>query len=94
MDEKFLYDYVCCRKRKNICEITAVKNGRIAFEGYWNGYVKGDALNVMSVTKSIMALLTGIAIDKGFIKSVDQKVVDFFPGYRIKRGEKTICKAG
>jgi CubicO group peptidase (beta-lactamase class C family) len=34
--------------------------------------------------------LIGIALDKGYIKSTDQKVLEFFPGYTIKRGEKTI----
>jgi CubicO group peptidase (beta-lactamase class C family) len=34
--------------------------------------------------------LIGIAIDKGHIKSVDQKVLDFFPNYTVKTGEKTI----
>jgi CubicO group peptidase (beta-lactamase class C family) len=37
-----------------------------------------------------MAILTGIAVDKGCIKSVDDKVMDFFPDYQVKRGEKTI----
>ena len=89
MNRKILYDYVA-ENEKNICEITAIKNGKIVYEEYWNGYVKGDTLNVMSVTKSIMALLTGIAIDKGFVKGVEQKVMDFFPDYKVKRGEKTI----
>lgn len=44
----------------------------------------------MSVTKSIVSLMVGIAIDKGLIKNVDQYVLDFFPDYKIKRGEKTI----
>ena len=43
-----------------------------------------------SVTKGVMALLAGIAVDKGFIKSVDEKVIDFFPDYQVKKGEKTI----
>ncbi|MBR3251506.1 MAG: serine hydrolase, partial [Erysipelotrichaceae bacterium] len=32
----------------------------------------------------------GIAIDKGQIGSVEDKVLDYFPEYRVKRGEKTI----
>lgn len=75
---------------KNICEITAYKHGCVVYEDYWKGYKTGDALNVMSVTKSIMSLLIGIAIDKGFINDVDQKVLEFFPNYQVKRGEKTI----
>lgn len=74
----------------NICEITVIKDHTIVYEDYWHGFQKGDALNVMSVTKSVIALLTGIAIDKGYIENVDQKVLDFFPSYTIKRGEKTI----
>ena len=74
----------------NICQIYAVKNGSVVFNDCWRGYKTTDAVNVMSVTKSVMALLIGIAIDKGYIRSGDQKVIDFFPDYSVKRGEKTI----
>ena len=74
----------------NICEITVMKDNEVVFEDYWHGYKANDALNVMSVTKSVVALLTGIAIDKGYIKSVDEPVLSFFPDYAVKRGEKTI----
>lgn len=74
----------------NICEITVIKENNIIYEEYWNGFQKGDALNVMSVTKGVIALLTGIAIDHNYIKNVNQKILDFFPDYTIKRGEKTI----
>lgn len=74
----------------NICEITVMQDGEVQYEDYWHGFKSSDALNVMSVTKSIIALLTGIAMDKGYIQSVDQKVLDFFPEYTVKRGEKTI----
>ena len=48
-------------------------------------------MNVMSVTKSITSLLVGIAIDKGYIKSVDDKVMDYYKDvYTPKKGEKTI----
>ena len=74
----------------NICQICAVKNGTIVYEDCWHGYKTADAVNVMSVTKGVMSLLTGIAIDKRYIKSTEQKVIEFFPDYKIKRGEKTI----
>ena len=76
----------------NICQIYAIKNGVPVYDDCWHDYKTTDAVNVMSVTKSVMALLIGIAIDKGNIKSVDQKVIDFFPDYTVKRGEKTIYK--
>ena len=74
----------------NICELTVMRNGEVCYEDYWHGFKPQDALNVMSVTKSVIALLTGIAMDKGYIESVNQKVLDFFPDYTVKRGEKTI----
>ena len=75
---------------KNICQIYACKNGKAVYEDCWRGYKTEDAVHVMSVTKGVMALLIGIAIDKGIVKGVDQKVLDFFPDYQVKRGEKTI----
>ncbi len=74
----------------NICELIAIKDEKTAIEMYRHGYVPGDALNVMSVTKSIVSLLIGIAIDLGFVGSVQDKVLDYFPDYVTKRGEKTI----
>ena len=78
------------KEEPNICEITVMQDGEVRYEDYWHGYRSGDALNVMSVTKSVIGLLTGIAMDKGYIRSVDQKVLEFFPEYTVKRGEKTI----
>ena len=74
----------------NICQIHAIKGGKTVYEDCWRGFMPEDAMHVMSVTKGVMALLTGIAIGKGYIKSTDQKVIEFFPGYTVKRGEKTI----
>lgn len=74
----------------NICQIYVIKDGKTVYDDCWRGFTTGDAVNVMSVTKGVMSLLTGIALDKGCIKNVDQKVIDFFPDYQVKRGEKTI----
>ena len=74
----------------NICQICVLKDGKEVFSEEWNGYKKGDCTHIMSATKSIVSLLVGIAIDKGMIKSVDEKVMSFFPDYTPKRGEKTI----
>ena len=74
----------------NICQIYAIKDGVTVYDDFWHGFTTEDAMNVNSVTKGVVALLAGIALDKGCIKSVDQKVMDFFPDYSVKRGEKTI----
>lgn len=73
----------------NISQICAIKGGQIVYSDSWRGFTPEDALNVNSVTKGVMAVLAGIAADKGYI-SVEDKVMDYFPDYQGKRGEKTI----
>lgn len=75
----------------NICQIHVIRGGVTVYDDCWRGFTTDDAVNVNSVTKGVMALLFGIAMDKGFIISEDQKVLEFFPDYEPKRGEKTIC---
>ena len=75
---------------KNIAGITVLKDGKIEYENYFNGCNSESTIHVYSVTKSIISILIGIAIDKGYIKSIDQKVLDFFPDYIVKKREKSI----
>lgn len=74
----------------NIASIVVIKNGTTILEHYFNGYTQQDRIHIASVTKSVLSMLVGIAIDKGYIESVNQKVLDFFPHYIIKKREKTI----
>ena len=92
MNTKELHGYIerNTRNESNICQIYVIRNGETVYEDNWRGSKTADNFNVMSVTKGVMSLLAGIAIDKGYIKNVDQKVMDFFPNYPVKRGEKTI----
>lgn len=66
---------------QNINGIVIARKGYIVFERYFNGSGSLDAQHVASVTKSFTSALIGIAIEAGYIKSVDQKVLDFFPEY-------------
>ncbi|MEN8904522.1 MAG: serine hydrolase [Clostridiales bacterium] len=75
---------VISKDYKNICGMVIVKNGCIAYENYFDDYTPNDTVHIASATKSILSALIGIAIDKGDIKSIDQKVIDFFPEYLIK----------
>ena len=92
MTKEELHNYICesSGNESNICQIYAIKDGAAVYEDCFRGFNTTDAVNVMSVTKGVTALLTGIAIDKGYVKSTDQKVLGFFPDYTVKRGEKTI----
>lgn len=74
----------------NICQIAAYRGDEPVYSDLWNGYGDGDCTHIMSATKSVMALLTGIAIDQGFIAGVEDRVLSYFPDYTPPRGEKTI----
>lgn len=74
----------------NIGGIIVLKSGKALYENYFNQCTAASTFHVFSVTKSIISILIGNAIDKGFIRSINQKVLDFFPDYAVKRGEKTI----
>ena len=89
MKPEELYAFIQ-QTQPNICQISVLQNGQEIWSGEWNGYRKTDCTHIMSATKSVVSLLIGIAIDKGFIGSVDDKVLSYFPDYRVKRGEKTI----
>ncbi|WP_105615486.1 serine hydrolase domain-containing protein [Vallitalea okinawensis] len=83
--EKLIYS-----SYNNTTGIVVLKDGKILYEKYFNEYSATNAVHVASVTKSILSALIGIAIEKGHIKSIEQKVLDFFPDYTVKAGEKTI----
>jgi CubicO group peptidase (beta-lactamase class C family) len=58
-----------------------IRNDSVYYEEYWDQYGRESLSNSFSVAKSIVSILTGIAIDEGKIKSIDQKVSDFIPEY-------------
>lgn len=76
----------------NIHSIIIVKNSKLVFEEYFSGdkfnlgqytgetgFDREDTHNLCSATKSFVSACMGIAIDKGFIQSVDQEIYNFFP---------------
>jgi len=89
MENDYLDAYIS-EKEPNICQICVWKSGQKIFSREWNGYRETDCTHIMSATKSIVSLLVGIAVDNGFIHSIDEKVMSYFPDYKVKRGEKTI----
>jgi CubicO group peptidase (beta-lactamase class C family) len=58
-----------------------VKNGYLVFEKYYSWGSAEKYAVVHSVTKSVTSALIGIALEKGYLKSVDQKLIEFFPEY-------------
>lgn len=57
------------------------KDGTLLHEEYQNGMTRNTTTNIKSASKSVLSLLVGIAIDKGYIEGVDQTIGEFFPNY-------------
>lgn len=72
---------------KNVESLIVYSNGEIIFEKYYNGFNKDSLHPIQSQTKSIVSLLIGIAIDKGYIKSESEFVSFYFPEYFKKDNE-------
>ncbi len=64
--------------------LLVVRHGALVVERYFGGTRPQDAWNVKSVTKSMVSALVGIALERGYLRSLDQPVLDFFPEYRDK----------
>lgn len=71
-------------EQKKIDSFLLIRDSRIVAEGYFNGSSSEQKHQVFSVTKSVISILIGKALEDGYLQSVDQKVIDFFPGYNIK----------
>ncbi len=61
--------------------LLVVRNGRLVFERYYHGSYPSQANNIKSMSKSILSVLTGVALDEGLLTGVDQKLDEFFPEY-------------
>jgi len=58
-----------------------LKNGELIVEKYINGGGPDQIHDLRSASKSILSAVLGIAIKNGYIDSIDQRVIDFFPEY-------------
>lgn len=64
-----------------------IKKDQIIFEKYWDEYSVNSLSNSFSMAKSIVSLMIGIAIDEGYIDSVDDNVGNYLSEF--KTGEKS-----
>jgi len=98
-------DKINCGKYDEVHSMLIFKDNKLVFEEYFQGHrYKWDGTNhqggriswdkstlhgVMSVSKSITSTCIGIAIDKGFIKSVHQSIFDYLPNHQhLKTSDK------
>lgn len=58
-----------------------IKDSELVYEKYWKNHDENSLTNSFSVAKTFVALLVGIAIDEGKIKSLDEPVGNYLPDY-------------
>ena len=61
--------------------ILVVRNEHLLMEAYFNNKTVDMPDIIASATKSYTSALVGLAIKEGYINSLDQKMMDFFPEY-------------
>jgi CubicO group peptidase (beta-lactamase class C family) len=70
------------QNNKNVYGLIVEQDNQTLYKKYFNNYNSDSLFNDQSLTKSVVSILIGIAIDKGFISSVDEKIVDYFSGLK------------
>jgi CubicO group peptidase (beta-lactamase class C family) len=65
-----------------------IRNDTILYENYFNGFHPDSIHTIFSISKSFLSTLTGIAINEGYIKNINQPVSDFIPSFRDNGREK------
>ena len=91
-------DRINCGKYDEVHSMLIFKDSKLVFEEYfqghrykwdgenhhgeWTSWDKSTPHGVKSVSKSITSIGVGIAIDKGFIESVDQSIFDYLPDHQ------------
>ena len=66
-------------KMRYLKSLIIVKNEEWLIEKYMNGGSPNQFYDLRSASKSILSAILGIAIKDGYLDSIDQKVMDFFP---------------
>jgi len=59
-----------------------IKDRKLLYEEYWDDYSDESLTNSFSMAKSVTTMLLGKAIEQGYIKGIDQPIIDFIPEFR------------
>lgn len=63
---------------RKVNAIVVYQGDKVLVEEYYNGTTKDDIHDARSIGKSVASALLGIAVDEGYIKSLDQPISDFY----------------
>ena len=98
-----MFSFLSEADHHSINSVLVVKNGKLVLEAYYPGddFAIGDELKFTeksftrddlhfqaSVSKSMTSLLFGIAMDRGSISDLDEKIFESFPEYRALNSDE------
>jgi len=66
----------------NAAAFLVVKDNQVVFEEYLSGYNDRSKTNSFSMAKTVTTMLLGIAIEEGFVRDLDQPIIDFLPEFK------------
>lgn len=78
---EYMIDQINSNRYVNLHSVLIIKEGKLVLEEYFQGYDKNTLNDTYSATKSICSALVGIAIDKQYIKSVDDPIKKYLSEY-------------
>lgn len=75
---------IMSEKFPHIHSLLIAKDDCLVYEDYFYGWKEEDIWLIQSVTKSFTSALTGIALSKGEIKSLDESICKYLKDYKDK----------
>lgn len=77
---------------QNSVALLVMHRDRLVLEQYWQGHQAADLVNSMSMVKTLLGLLIGVAIEEGKIGSIQDPVGTYLPEWaNDSRGDITIA---
>jgi CubicO group peptidase (beta-lactamase class C family) len=73
--------------RSNTQALIIWKDGKMLHESYSENTNDGSNINGLSMAKTIVALLIGIAIDEGRIESEEESILNYLPEIQLEKDE-------
>ncbi len=71
------YDFAEAMEKSKTVAFIVIRNDSILYEEYFNGYDRESIVTSFSVVKSFVSALMGIAIEEGYVGSVDDPITRY-----------------
>jgi len=72
-------DFESLLERSGTVAFLVIQDDTLLYEGYFHGYQRESTVTSFSISKSFLSALVGIAIQEGFIASLEEPVTSYAP---------------